>query len=378
MNIKHKALVVATVGRFLNFEKNDIDILKALGYEVHCAANFMAEDIDQVPHINECRHQIDFARSPFSISTIRAYLQLKQLLSEEKYDLIHCHTPVGGILTRLVVRKYRKQGCKVFYTAHGFHFFKGAPLLNWLIFYPAEWICAWCTDVLITINLEDYARAKKHFHAKKIEYIPGVGIDLNKFKVGTIDITEKRRSIKVESNEKILLSVGELSERKNHKLIIQALSKLGDSKVKYFICGQGALKEDLEKLICSYKLEKQVFLLGYRNDISELCQCADLFVFPSLQEGLPVALMEAIACKLPAICSNIRGNVDLIQNKKHQFSARSEDEVVSCIQQIFKEDKEDITAVNYKKLQEFDIKNVEKLMCNLYKDVNNELEHSTV
>ena len=164
-----KVLIVATVGRFLDFERNNIKLLQEMGCCVYCAAN-MSEESDKkvsasIPDIKKC--QIDFSRSPFTLNTIRAYRQLRKLLRTEKFKLIHCHTPVGGILTRLAARKYRKKGTKILYTAHGFHFYKGASLLNYFLFYPIEWVCSWWTDILITINTEDFELAKKRFHAKK-------------------------------------------------------------------------------------------------------------------------------------------------------------------------------------------------------------------
>ena len=369
MKAGRKALVVATVGRFLNFEKNDMKILKELGYEVHCAANFCVEDIDAVPHIEAEKHQIDFARSPFSIRTLTAFNQIKKLLSEEHFDLIHCHTPVGGILTRLAARKYRNKGTKVFYTAHGFHFFEGAPIANWLLFYPIEWLCSWWTDVLLTINQEDYKRVKEKFHAKKTVYIPGVGIDLEKFQCGMIDKEEKRATLGLQSDDKMLLSVGELSERKNHATVIQALAKLNDQKIKYYICGQGVLQGELEKLIREKHLESQVFLLGYRSDVSELCQCADVFVFPSLQEGLPVALMEAIACKIPVLCSDIRGNIDLVKDEKYLFRPNDATKIARCIEYALTQNNRNIVEENYKTLLACDLTNVVAHMNEHYKGI---------
>ena len=270
------------------FNRSNICILEEMGYEVHVVANFdrgnptTREVLDGFKQWIEEHHgkwiSISVTKHPTDLSNNgKAYKQLKQLIQEHQYEFIHCHTPVAGVLGRLVGHRTKT---KVIYTAHGFHFFKGAPLLNWLIYYPVERFLSRWTDMLITINQEDYNRAKKSFHAKRTEYIPGVGIDIKKFLCGLIDRQEKRKRLELKDTDIMLLSVGELSPRKNHGIVIEAIAQLENKNYKYFICGQGQLKEKYESMIKEFGLEKQVFLLGYRNDISELCQAADLYIFP--------------------------------------------------------------------------------------------------
>ncbi|MDB8564135.1 glycosyltransferase family 4 protein [Turicibacter sanguinis] len=327
-----KALITASVFGFIgSFEKSNINILLKQGYEVHVASNMSSElkafgDIGQLDGIDVIKHQITYNRSPLSLQTIKSYKEIKKLIEEEKFDLIHCHTPVAAMLTRLAARKVRKKGTKVIYTAHGFHFFKGASILSWLIYFPVEYICSIFTDILITINQEDYQLAKRFMKTKKVEYVPGVGIEVEKFKSIRLDRDNKREELGIPKGSILLLSVGELSKRKNHQVVIEALSLLNDSRIHYCIAGQGDLEEYLNNKIGLLGLQNQVHLLGYRKDISEICKCADAFLFPSLQEGLPVALMEAMACGLPIICSKIRGNVDLIQVNKGGILCEKNDE----------------------------------------------------
>lgn len=314
-----RALFVATVtGHILAFHVPYIKMLAELGYTVDVAAN----GDEPVPHVVN-QFNLPFERSPFRLHNIAAYRKLKGLIESNSYDLIHCHTPVGGIITRLAARGARKKGTKVLYTAHGFHFYKGAPLINWLLYYPAELICSYWTDTLITINHEDYARAKKHFHAAHIEYVPGVGIDVDKYLNCTVDRAQKRREIGVPDDALLLLSVGELSKRKNHKVIIEALSLLADENIHYAIVGKGALEAPLKSLARKLNVSEQVHLLGFRNDVSALCKAADIFCFPSLQEGLPVALMEAMASGLAVVCSKIRGNTDLVTDSVNGFICKA-------------------------------------------------------
>ena len=196
-----KAIVVATVGRFYNFEKNDIKLLQELGYEVHVATNMQIEPEDNMDGFEVIKHQVDFARSPFSKNNIIAYKQLKELFRRNHFDIVHCHTPVGGIIARLVAKRYRKKGTKVIYTAHGFHFYKGSPKINWIVFYPFEKIFSMFTDVIITINKDDFSLAVKKFKAKSIEYIPGVGVNIEKFDSSKYDTKAKREELGVTDNE---------------------------------------------------------------------------------------------------------------------------------------------------------------------------------
>ena len=307
-----KALIVATIGGFIcAFEKNDIKLLKGLGYEVYvaCNTNGKEEELQQL----DCKIvHLPIERNPLKKQNVTSYRYLKMLMEKEKFDLVHCHTPVGGILARMAARKYRRTGTKVIYTAHGFHFFKGAPLINWIIYYPIEWWFSKYTDVLVTINYEDYERAKT-FHAKKVEYIPGVGVDIEKFKKEKVSSTKNRKEFGLEADDFVVVSVGELNKNKNHEVVIKAISKLNNPKVKYLICGQGSLESYLENLIEEQGLTEQVKLMGFRRDIVQLYNASNLFVFPSMREGLSVALMEAMACGLPVVCSKIRGNTDLIK-----------------------------------------------------------------
>lgn len=311
-----KVLFVATVVKthINTFHLPFLKMFKEHGWEVHVAAK--NDFVDEPCVIPNCDRHFDiaFERFPFSKQNLTAYNQLKYIIQENHYDIIHCHTPVAGVLARFAARS--SKDTTVIYTAHGFHFYKGAPLLNWLVYYPVERFCAKFTDKLITINQEDYNRAKGWSlrNNGKVYYVPGVGVDINKFHNIDINKKEKRKSLGIDENTKILLSVGELIKRKNHEVIIRSLSKLKDKNFVYIICGRGPLLEQLKELAVQLGLEKKVKLLGFRKDIAEICKIADLFVFPSIHEGLPVALMEAIASNIPAIASDIRGNRDLLSS----------------------------------------------------------------
>ncbi len=368
-------LYVTTIGGTMGFFKELIHRLISEGNTVDIATNETDSKVPECYREWGCRvYPIECTRSVVCKGNFNAIRELREVVSKNTYDIVHCHTPIAAACVRVACRRLRKNGMKVVYTAHGFHFFKGAPLKNWLFYYPVEKLLSYWTDCLITINKEDYGRAKKKFHARKTVYIPGVGVDTKKFNSGLIDIGEKRASLGVMDNEIMLLSVGELSRRKNHEIVIRALKELNYPTVKYFIAGQGELQEYLSGLIKNYGLEDKIFLLGYRTDISELCQAADLFIFPSKQEGMPVALMEAIACKTPVYCSNIRGNVELVHNKDFLFDPTNKEKLVSGLRNIIGENKSEELKrkrskeilENYNRLLCFDLNHVNTQMNSLY------------
>ena len=305
-----KILYITTIGGTMGFFKSFIRHLLDEGHTVDIATNEKNSKVPACYREWGCTvYQIDTSRSPVDRGNMKAIGQIKRLAESGKYDIVHCHTPVAAICTRLACRKVRKSGTKVFYTAHGFHFYKGASLKNWLMYYPAEKLCARFTDVLITINKEDYALAQRKMKAKRVEYVPGVGIDLNKFGQVTVDKVEKRKEFGIPADAILLLSAGELNTNKNHETVIRAIA---DLDVYYIIAGEGELREHLQGIIGELGLTERVKLLGHRTDMTELYKAADIYVLPSTREGLNVSVMEAMASGMPVVCSRIRGNTDLI------------------------------------------------------------------
>ena len=372
-----KVLFVATVVKthIMEFHIPYLKMFKEMGWETAVAArNDYENPADCVIPYCDIYYNVPFERNPLKPGNLKAYNELKRVIDDGEYDIIHCHTPVGAMLTRLAAKQARKKGTKVFYTAHGFHFYKGAPAINWILYYPVEkWLSRY-TDVLITINKEDYERAK----TCKVCYVPGVGIDLKKFNAGYVNKEQKRKEIGVSADDFVLLSVGELIPRKNHEVVIRALSVLKQldklNHIEYVICGRGAYEADLRKLAEGLDVADHVHFLGYRNDISEICNCADLFVFMSHQEGLPVALMEAMACGLPAVCSNIRGNTDLIEDGVTGLLANNTPEEVAQSISKMKNDtalRNRVASAALQKIKQFDLSSVEDEMSKIYGGVRN-------
>lgn len=375
----NKVLIVTSVASMVDqFLLPSMLLLQDMGYKVDVACNFEkgntcnAERVEELKKkLDDCGisfYQIDFARNVFQLAQNKlAYGQLRSVITANDYKLIHCHSPIGGLLGRLAARSARKKGTRVFYTAHGFHFYKGAPLKNWLFYYPVEKVCSYFTDVLITINQEDYALAKKKMKAKKVAYVPGVGIDLDKFQNVQVDRAAKRKEIGVPEDAFLLFSVGELNENKNHQVIIKAMAKLNNPNVHYAIAGVGDKKDYLLKLADELGVSEQLHLLGYRKDIPELNHCADVFCFPSFREGLSVSLMEAMASRLPCVVSRTRGNVDLIdENGGIVFEVHDEEACISAISSVIKSDDHAMGKYNEKKVREFGYPIVVEKMRRLY------------
>ena len=381
--MNNRVLMVASVPSMIGqFNMDNIQILLGMGYKADVACDFSDMSVwpkakvmslkKQMEESGVLCLQVDFSRSPLSIKRhLNAYKKIVRLLKENDYEFIHTHTPIASAIARLAAKKTHT---KVIYTAHGFHFYHGAPLKNWVLFYPIEKHLSRYTDILITINKEDYNRAKEKFKSSQIFYVPGIGVDIEKINMCCVDIEHKRTELGLKENDIMLLSVGELSERKNHEAVIRALNVLNNDKIKYFIVGKGQLKEYLENLISDMNLQNQVTLLGFRTDVLELCKSADIFIFPSLQEGLPVALMEAMACKTIVLCSAIRGNTDLINKYEYIFNQDDYNDIVLKMKNIIGErTREEILKIyskqiedNYRKLEAFDKREVKKRMENIY------------
>lgn len=364
-----KILYVATVVKthIMEFHVPYLKMLKEMGWNTAVAARNDYDDPAEcvIPYC-DTYYDIPFERNPFKLGNIKAYKMLKAVIDKGNYDIIHCHTPVGAMLTRLASGDARKKGSKVFYTAHGFHFYKGASLINWLLFYPGERLLARKTDVLVTITHEDYKRAR-NFKAGAVKYIPGIGVDLNRFKKGSSERTViLRTELGIPKDATVFLSVGEVNANKNHKVVIEALPSLPDAW--YVLCGRGPLIDEHRKLAESLGVSNRVIMTGYRNDVVDFYSMADIFVFPSFREGLPVALMEAMATGLICVASRNRGTDDLLEGSRLLFNAGNVSELVEKLKLAQSSDCSDEVQRNTEHLRSFDINNTLRLVKGFYLD----------
>lgn len=325
-----KVLFVATVGGFVSqFEMNDVRLLQDKSCEVHYAANFdnnvyhIEEKIYEKNYIKT--HNVPLAKSPFSISkNYKAYKDIKRIIDSENISLVHCHTPVGGVIARMAAARSKSKP-RVVYTAHGFHFYKGAPLVNWCIYYFIERMMAGCTDAIVTINEEDYQRACG-FNLRadgRVYKIPGVGIDLDRYrkekKLTKSNIEDKDIRFRI-------VSVSEINKNKNHKVVIKAIKNLmaQGELVYYDIYGKGQNEGSLRKYIDKLGVGDYVKLKGYIVKPEEVLHNADCFVFPSIREGLGMSALEAMACGLPVIARENRGTKEYMVNGHNGIVCRTD------------------------------------------------------
>jgi|LSQX01.1.fsa_nt_gb glycosyltransferase involved in cell wall biosynthesis len=382
--MKKVLLVSNVITQIIKFNSRNIDLLKELGYEVHVACNIYdylscpKEATDNF--INVLResgitiHHIDFGRRiKGQLLFMKPYKQLLKLLRETKFEFIHCHSMIAGLCGRLACRK-TKTYC--IYTAHGFTFFKGSSLFNWLFAYPEDKILARFTNCLITITTDDYKLAVKKFKANSIVYIHGVGVELSKFDNKKDDqfYNDLKQQFDIKKPDFVLVSVGEINKNKNHLSVIKAMERTNIVNWKYIICGEGPEKEKILNYLDRKNIRKHVYFAGYRDDINHICALANLFIHPSFREGLSVALMEGIAAKVPVICSDIRGNKDLIINPERRFNPKKIEDIKNCILKAYDNYSLDEIENNYSILLPFSSENVDKEMNIIYKKAKQECE----
>jgi glycosyltransferase involved in cell wall biosynthesis len=347
-----------------------VEAALSMGYEVFMGINRInPEELD-------CDYNVKFYyasiyRSLFDFkSNYTAYKNLMSLLKREKIDVIHCNTPIGGLLGRLCGKMMKTP--KIIYTAHGFHFYKGAPLINRTIFKWAEMWLARYTDAIITINQEDYQAAQK-FKLRnngKVYFMPGVGVDTKDFQLEGVDKQVIRSTIGLSAEDIVLIAMGDLIYRKNYAASIKAIAKANNTKLHFLICGKGPLLDELKALARKLNIENQIHFLGFRTDIKELLQAADIFLFTTYQEGLPRAMMEAMAAGLPCVASKIRGNTDLIEDGKGGFLREPEDidgfaEAINKLA-FNKGLRKSMGLSNIKTIIQFDVESVKSEMKKLY------------
>lgn len=370
-----KILYTATVlSHICQFHLPHMKMLQEQGWEIHVAAhdNLAAKNGLQLKYCDKFI-EISFARSPKSPDNIKAYKTLKALLAQEHYDVILCNTPMGGIVTRLAAKKTRKQGTRVIYMAHGFHFFKDSSKASWLIYYPVEKHMARYCDLLITINKEDYALTQEKFSGRtEIAHIHGVGVDEERYHPATAEEQQAMREIEgLSSDDFVILCVGELNENKNQKTLIAAASLLKDKipALKVLLAGNGPKEQELRDQIAAGQLEDVVKLLGYRTDLERVTPAVNLVVSCSHREGMPLNIIEAMLCKKPVVASHNRGHDELVEDNVtgYLFFPLDERKMAEWIQKIYDcpDNRKQLGEAGYKTAGLYTISSVEKELLSL-------------
>lgn len=370
-----KILYTATVlSHICQFHLPYLQMLQEQGHEVHVAAhdNLAVKNGLQLKYTDKFI-EIPFARSPASPDNIKAYKQLKKLINEEHYDVILCNTPMGGIVTRLAAKKARKNGTKVIYMAHGFHFFKGASKKAWLVFYPIERYMARHCDVLVTINEEDYALAKAKFKNVKVEHIHGVGVRTERYHPATAEeCAEMRKAEGLTADDFAILCTGELNANKDQKTLICAAARLKDKipNLKVLLAGNGPLEDALREQIKSLGLEGVVKMLGYRTDLEKVVPAMDLIVSCSHREGLPLNIIEAMLCKKPLVASVNRGHTELVADgvNGYLFTAGDAAKLAEKIEALYKnpDTVKAMGSAGYEKAQKYTVEAVKNEIRKIY------------
>lgn len=382
-------MILTCVSGFLDkFEKENVRILRSLGCKVHYASNMNEPhylfDEKEFEELGVIPHHIDIERSPFMLNNNRkAFWQIVKIIKKHDIEMLHCHAPVGGMLGRLAGRycRLKNRDLRVIYTAHGFHFYKGAPLVNNTIYRLAEKIFAHYTDVLITINEEDYQSAL-NLHIRKggkVYQLPSIGLDRERFRpLSDEQKTKERHRLGVE-NKLFLVSVGELNENKNHYIMLQALKQMRErgmdiSSIVYGICGDGFFHDRMKQWIVDMGLQDHVRMFGYCNDVRMIEGCADAAVFPSKREGLGMAALEALSMGIPLIASDNRGTREYMQHRKNGYVCDCEDaatfiEGIEYIRTLNFDEKKNMSEFCRNSVEKFDRKYTNEIMEHVYREI---------
>ena len=381
-----KILYITTISGFLpQFEKEDVRIMQEMGYEIHYASNFRHPvypfEEGELTGQGIILHQTDISKSPRRLrENIRAVRQLAGIIDGEGIDVVHCHNPMGGVAGRVAARLSRRSPLVV-YTAHGLHFYKGAPLLNWLLFYPVEKFLAGWTDAVITINREDYLRVKGKFRLKPggfVEQIHGVGVDMERFRPRPERAAGKRKELGIPVTSFHVVTAAELNHNKNQRTMIEALSGLGQEDICYSLCGKGPDEKELGELIAGEHLESRVRLLGFRTDMEEILQTADAFAFPSIREGLGIAAVEALACGVPLIVSDNRGTREYAEDGRNSIVCLRGDaeDFREALEKLYRDTgyRKELAGRCRESAEKFSAGETAKVMRKVYREVDRRVE----
>lgn len=367
-----KIMMLATTDNMIwQFLLPHIKYLQEQGNTVECICSKTGFWFDELrDKFGLTCHDVSLPRNPLHPSIFKGWKQLKKLQKQEHYDLVYCQQPVGGVMGRMIAKKFK---IPCIYTAHGFHFFQGNSKIKNLIFRTIEKHYSKYTNALVTINQEDYNAAQK-FKAKKVYKINGIGVDLSKYKVNmALNKSEFKKSLGLNEDDFVITSIGELNENKNTLRLIEVMAQIPEPKIKYLICGQGPLKDKYEESIKKYGLENRVKLLGFRTDIPDILTITDLYIMPSYREGLSKSMMEAMCYGLPIVASKIRGNVDLLGNNEGGILCNPTDDATygEAIKHIYLDKKfaEKMGKRNKEFIKNFDIKVVLTQMEEIYREI---------
>lgn len=373
-----KVLFLATVYTHLaTFHIPFMRLLEDKGYEVHAAASAAEGRKEEVEAIGVKCWDIPFARSPYSPKNLRAFQELKRLLEAHHFALVHVHTPVAAFLGRYLA-KATGQG-PVLYTAHGFHFYKGAPLRNWLIYYTAERLAARWTDGLIVMNGEDFDNARRlGFEPdKNLFYVHGVGVDLTHYSPLASPKEYIRLELSLSPTGVVVTCAAEMIPRKNHMLLLNAWKILSArcSDCYLLLMGTGELLSVLQEKVKEEQIPR-VYFLGYRRDVPQILRESDIVTLTSKHEGLPRCIMEAMAAGKPVVATDVRGSRDLVEHGKTGFLVELGDVegLVSALETLIKNEglRKSMGKAGLEKIKDYSL---DRVLCEMEAIYKRYLEH---
>lgn len=329
-----KILYVANVAKehFCKFYINEFKELSRMGWEIDIACRMDAD----VPFVSHA-FPMPWNRSPFRLSTFKGVRELRKIIDNNGYDILYCTTPIGGLVGRLAAKRCKFRPI-VIYIAHGFHFFKGSSVLSWILYYPVEKWLAKYTDVLITVNSEDFLFAKKKFPVKKIVKINEIGANTGIYRKTIVSPEENlniKKEIGIEKNFPILFYAAEISKLKNQTYllsVIRELVSLGFDPV-LLLPGRDQTSGRFQRRADFVGLKNRVKLLGFRQDLNKIIHVADFCTPSSRREGLGLNVVEAMAAGIPVVAVDNRGHRQTIVSGVNGFlvSIKSPDEMCSKI-----------------------------------------------
>lgn len=368
-----KILYVTTISKTINaFFIPHIKKLIDEGYKVDIACSIEMKIDESLLEYPVQTYDIDFSRNPLSLANISAYKKIRELVKKNKYDIVHVHTPIASFITRMAIRNF---DLKVLYTAHGFHFYQGAPLLNWIIYHPLEKLAARWTDRIITINTEDFNRAMlfKLRNNGDVNLTHGVGIDEKNYELKDFDICQYRKDIGLDKDDFIILILAEINSNKNHIQVIEAIKLLKNKykNIKVICAGEGPLQEKLKNKVIKDDLGKEVIFLGFRRDVKELIAIANIVGLFSKREGLGKCILEAMIIGCPVIATNTRGPRELIENNQNGFLVEINDyaKTAEAIEKLYLDKSLTVEFINKQQVnvQKYFMNNVLKELMYFYK-----------
>ena len=320
-----KVLIIANYAKehINKFHIPTIKAFKDMGWQVDVACN-ADDEVKYCDHI----YNLPMERNPYRFQTFKAIKQLKEIIKSNNYDVVHCHTYAGKFIGILAAKSFRKDGLKIVYSAHGFQYYKNAPLYNWLIFMPIDKWLVKNVDLLITSNQEDYETAHKYnFNAKNIVKCCGVGIKTDKFDKQIKTKEEVRKELNIPNDAFVLIYVAELNHNKNQQMLLKAYKELENKipNLYMLLVGPDHYNGKIQNIIKNNGWMNNIKCLGWRSDIPDLIKASDVAVPSSYREGFGLNILEYMYCKIPVVATNNRGHKETIKDWETGFLVPSND-----------------------------------------------------